>query len=337
MKCKLCDKEVERKFSSHLNSNHKTTKKKYLEMFPEQAQEYMNQIPDVWNKGLTENDHPSIKKYSNSMREFKRNPEERERQSNVLKKRYELGDILDKDTRAKVVKSGSDGWVKRLKESSDIEKKELLSKFTTAGNEAQNSKRHLLTPDDYNKRCVLAKGVARYHDCDFCGKQMIKFFGGKPRPNKKFCNKDCYAEFLFKNQFYVLKNTTKPYFSEKMSTMFCLRSNLELWFAKILDRSDFVDSWQANPFCINYEWIGKKRRYYPDFLVNNKYVLELKSDYIRKIQGEEITARKLKTAEIFCLENSYEFIYLQFNGQMTESNFLNDVRIVLFSERLKND
>lgn len=331
MKCKICNKEIDKKFYRHLNSNHRMKKGDYLSRFPEQEDEYNQQKPVVWNKGLTAKDNSSVAKYTEAIREYSRRPEVRQKQSDRMKLRYAHGDILDAKTRARVVKSGNDGWIRKLKDASDEERKELLKAFTTAGNKSQKEKRHLLTPEDYNRMYPFAKGVARYHNCDYCGKQKIAWFGGKPRPKKRFCDEKCYQDYCFLHPSHTLPKTATMYYSTKMETEFCLRSKLELWLAQLFDNDKRVASWCTPPFHIKYEWLGKQRRYYPDFLVSGKYVIEVKSDYVRRIQGEDRTVAKLNEAEVFCQDNGYEFLYWQFDGpNQTKNIVLNDSRILNF-------
>jgi hypothetical protein len=334
MICKICDRDVSDKFYRHLNSSHKMKKGDYLKMFPDQQEEYDDQVPENWNKGLTKGDHPSIAKCADSIREYSRRPEVRKKRSKQLKARYLKGDILDSETRARVVKAGSDGWVKRIKNADDEERKLLLENFTKAGNDVQNEKRHLLTPEDYNRLYPFAKGVARYHGCEYCGKQMIAWFGGKPRPKKRFCNQLCCHEFIKENPFYVYSHNVKRFYSSKMRTEFCLRSKLELWVAELFEKDDRINSWCTPPFHISYEWEGKSRRYYPDFFTNEKFVIEVKSDYIRRMQGEDRTTEKLRTAEEFCLQNGYKFLYWQFDkSNLTEIDVCKDKRIIEFMEK----
>jgi len=45
MICKICNKEINDKFYRHLNSIHKMKKGDYLNLYPEQKNEYNNQVP----------------------------------------------------------------------------------------------------------------------------------------------------------------------------------------------------------------------------------------------------------------------------------------------------
>lgn len=334
MECKLCGREVESKFYLHLNSCHKMKKNDYLDRFPEQIEEYENQKPkQIWNKGKTAKDNSSVAQYAKAAAEYSRRPEVRKMRSDNMKERYKKGDILSPEMRAKVVRAGNQGWQNKLAEASDEERTILLKKFTEAGNNAQAEKRHMLTPEDYIRLYPFAKGVARYYNCDFCGKKHIMWFGGKPRPKKRFCNNICYMNFLDAHPFHLLPHTVIRYFSDKMDMEFCLRSQYELWFAEWLDENKMVHSWHT-PKYILYEYLGKLRRYYPDFLINNCYLIEIKSNYVAHLQGYDAIKAKIEAAQEYCKNHNWIFRYFQFDrNNLTKKLMLGDVRI----KKLNND
>ena len=337
MICKLCNREISNKFYRHLNSSHKIKKTKYLQMFPEQTEEYKNQIPDVWNKGETKESNETIFLIAKKVKEYSNQAYVKKNRSERMKKAYEKGDILKPDVRKKVVKIASDAWVSKVKSASPEERKKLLSAFTSAGNEKLKQLRETLTPEDYQRWYPLAKGKAKYSNCAFCDKQIIIWVGGKPRPKIKFCSKDCNSNYRKIHPNYVFSNTGKSYYSKKMNRDFFLRSRLELWFSELLDDSLYVKSWFATPCCIAYNYCGEKRKYFPDFLINEKLLVELKSGYFYQIDAEKSEA-KLKAGESYAVENNFLFHYWQFNDcNMSRKKFHNDKRVVCFFESIKND
>lgn len=325
MLCKLCEKEIEKEFYRHLNSYHsikspfshnrkngRMTMKRYFELFPEQREEYEKQKKGSWNKGLTKETNSTIAKMAITLKEHCSQEYVRSQRSERMKKRYEFGDIMSPENRAIVVKKGSDGWVRKLKSLSYNDRKEVLKNFTTAGNLAQQERRAFLTPEDYERLYPIAKGKARYYNCDDCGKQMIAWFGGKPRPKKRFCDNLCWSNYRIKHAYSSKgKGTIIYYHSKKMNVEFCLRSKLERNIAEIFDESNVVNSWSTTPFHIEYYYLEKKRRYYPDFFFNSKFVLEVKSTYIFE-KHKDICVEKFKAANLFCKKNGYEFLYWQF-------------------------
>lgn len=320
MICNICGRYVEGKFYVHLNSNHRMKIGEYFSKFPNQKDEYESQKKIGWNKGLTKNDHPSIAKMAASIKEHTNTPSVRKERSERLKKRYSKGDILSPKQRAKVIRAGNKGWVQKVKLATVEERNRMLANFVKAGNKAQENNRNDLTPEDYERLYPWAKGKARFHHCDFCDRKMIVWFGGKPRPKLRFCNADCWRQYRELHPEYCF-----PYgewfYSSKMEMEFYLHSNYEKWFALMLDGSASVVSWHTTPFVIWYEWLGKKRRYYPDFLVNGHYLVELKSGYVSNVQGESVRC-KIGAAREFCEKENIVFTYIQIDGKnMTFEKF----------------
>ena len=326
MICKICGKEIENKFYCHLNSNHHIKMGEYFKKFPEQQEEYKKQKKPQWCKGQTKKTNTTLKSIADAVKIYCSDKLVREDRSKRMKKRYENGDILTKEQRASIVKKGSEAWVAKVKNATQKERVKLLEKFTSAGNLAQQEKRHMLTPADYERLYPFAKGKARYYDCDYCGKQMIAWFGGKPRHKKRFCNITCWQDYQAEHPHYGFPKI-RMFYSNKMNTEFCLHSKLEEWIAKILDVSDKVENWSTIPFYITYNFNGKDRRYYADFLINGKIVLEVKSGYFFELHKDEVLA-KIEAAEKYCGEHGLTYMYWQFNdSNLTYEKLINENRV----------
>ncbi len=334
MICKLCNKDINEKFYLHLNSIHKMRKSEYLKLFPEQIDEYKSQVPTAWNKGETKETNPSIASGAAKLKQYCNKESVKKIQSERMKKKYEKGDILDSETRSRVVAAANSGWVKKLKEASFEERKKMLSSFTSSGNDTQIKMREKRTPEDYQRLYPFAKGKASWAKCDFCCKEIIIWMGGKPRPKRRFCSKNCSIEYRKIHPNYVFSESGSRFYSVKMDTEFFLRSRLELWFAEQLDSSQSVKCWAANILCIKYDFEGKVCRYYPDFFINNKFIVELKSGYFHSLQKEKILAKNLE-ANNYALLNGLEFMYWQFNdSNMTRKKFINDFRVTEFLQNV---
>lgn len=333
MICKICEKSIDNKFYLHLNSSHKMKVGEYLNKFPEQKHEFEEQKPKhAWNKGLTAKDHDGIARSAKAILNYSRLPENRLARSMDMKSRYANGDILDKETRLRVAKNASEKWVSKIKNMSFKDRKKALKKFTDSGNKSQNDRRESLTPDDYIRLYPFAKGIARYHNCDYCNKQMIAWFGGKPRPKKRFCDKLCFQSFQQEHPEYCFP---KVYFfySEKMKLEFCLRSKLEVWFANFLENDSNIWCWYIPKFFVPYEYLGRTKRYFPDFMVNEKFLIELKSGYIAKQQGLPLVQEKIKSALDFSKNKNLTYFYWQFDtSNMTEEKINLDPRIIDFKK-----
>lgn len=328
--CKICNKDINDKFYKHINS-HKWNLKKYFLEFPEQKEDYYNNKPEVWNKGQTAENNVSVEKYRIKIIEYSNREDIKKKRSDLLKKRYEeQGDIISKEQRLCLSKKASDAWVNKLKNSSQEERIKLLEPFTTAGNKAQNDKRPFLTPEDYKRKYPFGKGEPAWHNCDFCSNRMIIWIGGKKRSSKNFCDKDCYDEYLKLHPLYCLGGKRIIYNSTKMNREFYLLSKLEKHIAEILDKSDVVKTWEVCPHVIKYEYDKKERKYYPDFLINENLILEVKSDFVFSLNAPR-TIVKLNEANKWCLKNDFVFIYWEFRiNNITLKKVENDPRVRKF-------
>lgn len=248
-----------------------------------------------------------------------------------MKERYKkFGHLMTQEQLDNFHRSGSKAWANKVKNASFEERKELLKNFTDAGNKAQQENRKNLTPKDYERLYPWASGNAQYYNCDFCNTQMICWFGeklGKPRPKKRFCDKNCYSKYLEQNPDYGLKGCKSTmFYSSKMNQVFRLLSSYETKFASILESSDQVFSWYSTPLIIYYYYNGKRRRYYPDFLVNDKFLIEIKSSYTACLQEQVLELKRMAALE-YCEKNNLEFLFWQFEK---ESDIINDERVKLF-------
>lgn len=336
MLCKLCNKEIPSKFYLHLNSNHHLTKTEYLARFPEQLDEYNKQIGGTWNKGLTAENNASVAKYAEAIKEHTNRPEVRLQRSERLKARYARGDILTPEVRELVVRAGSQAWANKLQQMTKEERTNALKKFTQAGNDSQERRRPELGPDDYNRLYPFAKGIAVYLGCHSCGKRMIAWVGGdtkKPRPKRKFCSRECWSKYIVEHHG-IPGGCHIVFRSEKMNEIFYLRSWLEVCMAAILEESDVIATWRVPTFFIKYALDGEKK-YYPDFLVNDSMLVEVKSEYMRKMRQQEVKVKNIAAKE-YCQEKSWRFFYLEFGRNMTKKKMLLDERLERFLEIAEN-
>lgn len=81
------------------------------------------------------------------------------------------------------------------------------------------------------------------------------------------------------------------------------RSLMELsYMINIIEKYDI--SWcsgENKDFKIEYIHKNKKRNYFPDFVLNGKYVVEVKP---RRLWNSELVISKIKSAEVFCMKNN---------------------------------
>ena len=79
------------------------------------------------------------------------------------------------------------------------------------------------------------------------------------------------------------------------------RSSWEYAFCKYLDANSSVLEWSSESLIINYMFLGKRKRYYPDFIVKMKskgkiitWVIEIKP-YKETIQPKKSSGKSRKT------------------------------------------
>jgi hypothetical protein len=145
------------------------------------------------------------------------------------------------------------------------------------------------------------------------------------RPKKRFCDRQCYTNYLTKHPTYGLGGKKIDFYSNKMNKNMKLMGCIEIAMAEILEESKIVEKWEASPFFIEYFYDGKKRKYYPDFLINDKIVLEVKSRYVFGLDSGK-TATKLASAYKWCVEHEFLFEYWEFNKSNKEK-IKNDIRV----------
>lgn len=96
------------------------------------------------------------------------------------------------------------------------------------------------------------------------------------------------------------------FYSIKMNKNFCFRSLLELYYLLKLEQDPAVICYNYEPFVIKMD---NGHNYTPDFLLNNKTVVELKSKkYVNKVSGvKDKVLYKQSQAKKYCSQNNLEY------------------------------
>lgn len=96
------------------------------------------------------------------------------------------------------------------------------------------------------------------------------------------------------------------FYSIKMNKNFRFRSLLELYYLLKLEQDIAIICYDYEPFIINMD---NGHNYTPDFLLNNKIVIELKSKkYVDRVSGvKEKVLYKQSQAEKYCNQNNLEY------------------------------
>lgn len=90
------------------------------------------------------------------------------------------------------------------------------------------------------------------------------------------------------------------------------RSLRELMFLlKYLNNKNTLISAESKSFKISYlDFAGKNRNYFPDFILNNKYLIEIKP---KKLHFSISVQAKKQAAELFCSSNNLKYKLLDMN------------------------
>jgi len=99
------------------------------------------------------------------------------------------------------------------------------------------------------------------------------------------------------------------------------RSLRELtYMVEVIERFNLKwESAETNKWKIQYEdYKGQVRNYFPDFIIDNKYIVEVKP---KKLWGSDLVMRKRKAAELFCEENELKY-------KITDITCISDIKIL---------
>lgn len=127
------------------------------------------------------------------------------------------------------------------------------------------------------------------------------------------------AESMLKNntEKKIKSGYKRGYFnSSKFDKKFYYRSSYEKKFLELCEINEKITSLTEVSFFIKYLDGKQTRRYIPDFLVNNKLILEIKSDYNLT---QEITKKKIVAGRKYCEENNMIFFIMSNVQEQFES------------------
>ncbi|RTL01055.1 MAG: hypothetical protein EKK57_05690 [Proteobacteria bacterium] len=102
------------------------------------------------------------------------------------------------------------------------------------------------------------------------------------------------------------KNHISGHFdSIKFNDRFYYQSSYELKFLEFCESSIKINQLIKSPYRIEYEIDGRIYNYIPDFLVNNKILIEIKPESLLEFDKNP---HKFKAGENFCIKNDIKFI-----------------------------
>ncbi|WP_404468920.1 Tn7 transposase TnsA N-terminal domain-containing protein [Sutcliffiella horikoshii] len=138
-------------------------------------------------------------------------------------------------------------------------------------------------------------------------------------------------------------STRGKHHSSKMFKMIPWESTLERDFIKLLDFDQTIEFFHFQPLQIDFLYQGKRRKYFPDFLVQRKngksYIYEVKA-FSKVNEPENIL--KFQVGYRYCSENDMTYKIVTEKdirkGYLIENlDILNEVRVDSTSKRIMNE
>lgn len=124
---------------------------------------------------------------------------------------------------------------------------------------------------------------------------------------RQFCeNNSKTISKLYVNGFNPYTNCERGWFiSEKFKNKFYYCSSYEKKFLEFCEASNKIKALQRLSFVIPYkDEIGKRRNYYPDFIVNQIVVIEIKP---KSMLNYNHNKQKIAAGKKYCDKNGYEY------------------------------
>lgn len=273
VKCKLCDYETKYFITNHLKSAHKISKEEYLKMFPDaetSSQEYKQKM-------LEHNRSEKMKKTSSK---------------NITK--YNKEHKHDEE------------WYKKW--NSDPE---LIKKRNKTRNENEEWRR--FRSEDMSKRNKENWKNPEYRNkmSKMKTEQLLQWWEDHPEEKDKFRERVINLWKDPEKSKNMINGPKKSYFAKKgilHSNKFNLDirydSSGEKEFLEICEIRDSIVSLIREPLRIEYlDDFGKERIYIPDYLINNKYIVEIKFD-------EQPNTKKVEYAIKYCNKNNLKYCFI---------------------------
>jgi len=200
---------------------------------------------------------------------------------------------------------------------------EVLKKRSEGIKKAKSSKEHRQMMSDITKRLWQTEDFRRKNSGrvpwnkipneqrieKFCGQCNDVMYVVPSRKNKKFCSKRCSDEYKT-GRIHTNWNSNSLKNSGYNSCLsgwykheeFSFRSSYEL--SAMVELLNENKTFKVEPFYIWYEYNGILCRYFPDLLIEDELVVEVKP---LKQMEDEINILKFEAARVWCEEHGYIF------------------------------
>jgi hypothetical protein len=188
------------------------------------------------------------------------------------------------------------------------------------GNPDEMTKEELLKYSGHTKKMNASSRTTKQKQTDSIKWKTthLKNYYDKNIDYNEFNNEqidDLYRNYL--NDSGRLENTTVKgrggkwqkgwYHSEKFNCDIFYRSSYEKHFLEFCENNDIITKIDFHLKGIKYIWKNQSHWYFPDFLINEKHLIEIKAKYQLK---EEQTQKKIETGYKFAHENNIKYVVI---------------------------
>jgi len=281
--CQICGYTHPTTIQNHIRFKHPEIKpreymKKYgAEITSEVLKKRRAEKSAVANKGKKASKETKLKLSESGKARWANDPEARKKMAEITRQRAKDGTHPSQTEEFR--KKASENAIKRNK---TVKQKEAVKKALTG---------RKLPPEQVEKSAAGHRGIPLSEETKrkISAVHRKAFADGTRKTTGKFIGK-----------YWSIKNNKYIHY----------RSKLELKYMEQLEGDDTVNEYKTDYPCIPYEVNGEKHTYLPDFLINNKNLIEVNSYnvfYLNKTKKEA----KAEAARKYCAEHNltYKILY----------------------------
>lgn len=183
--------------------------------------------------------------------------------------------------------------------------------FKTSGSQGRRNASYGVVFSEERRRRISESTVGRvsppYERTPEMKKKISETLKRKYKTGELRVNAEAIAEAWQQGKYDTAsmgKGYSGWFYSHKMQRDFHFRSFLELKFLLLIEENQEVEFYEGEPFRIIYNGF---HHYTPDFLINGKYLIELKPKKHLLYTSKEVFEAKVKAAKEYCEENNLAF------------------------------
>ena len=280
VECQICGFKIKNTIQSHIRFKHpEISCKEYVvkydaEIMSEEARNRKAELMKGKNSGRVQSEEERKVRSDKNKKFYEEHPDRKDEMAVRQKAIYDSG---EHPLFREEVRQQRREWMAELNKT---EKQRAI-----VSNYMKNE--YVCSEETRKKMSILSTG--RLHSVETKNKisRIVskQFKDGRKAPHfKKYAN-------------YVSTKTGKECF---------VMSKFEKIYFEMLDSDISVKDWISEPFSIRYELDGEEHSYFPDVLVDNKYLVEVKSKYYWYIDKEMCEA-KAEAARVYCKQHNLEY------------------------------